>query len=49
VTPVAQVERHGPDVVFLCSPNNPTGTALPLEVTRAVLDAAPGLVIVDEA
>jgi histidinol-phosphate aminotransferase len=46
---VAQVERHGPDVVFLCSPNNPTGTALPLEVTRAVLDAAPGLVIVDEA
>jgi histidinol-phosphate aminotransferase len=45
---VAQVERHGPDVVFLCSPNNPTGTALPLEVTRAVLDA-PGRVIVDEA
>src|SRR6266511_716319 len=46
---VGQVERHNPDVVFLCSPNNPTGTALPLEVTRAVLDAAPGMVIVDEA
>jgi histidinol-phosphate aminotransferase len=46
---VAQVRAHQPDVVFLCSPNNPTGTALPLDVVRAVLDAAPGMVIVDEA
>jgi histidinol-phosphate aminotransferase len=46
---VAQVQEHRPDVVFLCSPNNPTGTALPLEVTRAVLDAAGGMVVVDEA
>jgi histidinol-phosphate aminotransferase len=46
---VAQVHRHRPDVVFLCSPNNPTGTALPLDVVRAVADAAPGMVIVDEA
>lgn len=30
-------------------PNNPTGTALPLDVVRAVADAAPGMVIVDEA
>jgi histidinol-phosphate aminotransferase len=35
--------------VFLCSPNNPTGTALPLDVVRAVADVAPGMVIVDEA
>jgi histidinol-phosphate aminotransferase len=36
-------------VVFLCSPNNPTGTALPLDVVGAVLAAAPGMVVVDEA
>jgi histidinol-phosphate aminotransferase len=45
-----QVARHRPDVVFLCSPNNPTGTALGLDVVEAVHDAAPGaLVVVDEA
>ncbi|HET9021127.1 MAG TPA: histidinol-phosphate transaminase [Ornithinibacter sp.] len=47
---VDQVRRHSPDVVFLCSPNNPTGTALDLEVVEAVHDAADGaLVVVDEA
>ncbi|WP_283133553.1 histidinol-phosphate transaminase [Rhizohabitans arisaemae] len=46
---VQAVREHRPDVVFLTSPNNPTGTALPLEVIRAVLDAAPGMVVVDEA
>ena len=38
-----------PTVVFICSPNNPTGTALDPGVIEAVYDAAPGLVIVDEA
>ncbi|GAA0413321.1 histidinol-phosphate aminotransferase [Acrocarpospora corrugata] len=46
---VALIEEHRPDVVFLTSPNNPTGTALPLEVIRRVLAAAPGMVVVDEA
>ncbi len=46
---VAAIEEHRPDVVFLTSPNNPTGTALPLEVIEAVLAAAPGMVVVDEA
>jgi histidinol-phosphate aminotransferase len=47
---VAQVREHAPEVVFLCSPNNPTGTALALEVVEAVYDAAPdALVVVDEA
>jgi len=45
----AQVRAHRPDVVFLCSPNNPTGTALPLDVVEAVAAEAPGVVIVDEA
>jgi histidinol-phosphate aminotransferase len=38
-----------PSVVLLASPNNPTGTALPIEHLEAILDAAPGIVIVDEA
>ncbi|MDQ6897713.1 MAG: aminotransferase class I/II-fold pyridoxal phosphate-dependent enzyme, partial [Actinomycetota bacterium] len=47
---VAQVREHQPHVVFLCSPNNPTGTALSLDVVEAVLEAAPeSLVVVDEA
>jgi histidinol-phosphate aminotransferase len=43
------VNEHDPDVVFLCSPNNPTGEALDLDVVDAVYAAARGLVIVDEA
>ena len=43
------VREHDPDVVFLCSPNNPTGTALAPEVVEAVYAAARGLVVVDEA
>jgi histidinol-phosphate aminotransferase len=46
---VAQVREHAPDVVFLCSPNNPTGTALGPDVIDAVCAAAPGMVVVDEA
>ncbi|MGD6978170.1 MULTISPECIES: histidinol-phosphate transaminase [Citricoccus] len=48
----AQVTEHRPDVVLLCSPNNPTGTALGLDVVQAVYDAAEaygGMVVVDEA
>jgi histidinol-phosphate aminotransferase len=43
------VRGHQPDVVFLTSPNNPTGSATPLEVIDAVCAAAPGMVVVDEA
>ncbi|MFI9551679.1 histidinol-phosphate transaminase [Nonomuraea endophytica] len=46
---VAAIEEHRPDIVFLTSPNNPTGTSLPLATIRAVLEAAPGMVVVDEA
>jgi histidinol-phosphate aminotransferase len=46
---VAQLDEHDPDLVFLCSPNNPTGTALDPSVITAVLERARGMVIVDEA
>ena len=38
-----------PAITFLCTPNNPTGLVEPLELVEAVLDMAPGLVVVDEA
>ena len=37
------------DIVFVCSPNNPTGTAQSLETIAALADRFRGLVIVDEA
>jgi histidinol-phosphate aminotransferase len=46
------VAEHQPAVIFLCSPNNPTGTVDPPETVLAALDAADGyggLVVVDEA
>jgi histidinol-phosphate aminotransferase len=46
---VAAVREFQPDLVFLASPNNPTGTALPLSTIEEVYDAAPGMVVVDEA
>ncbi len=45
----SQVEATQPDVTFLCSPNNPTGTALSLDVVEAVYVRTPGVVVVDEA
>ncbi|GAA1957518.1 histidinol-phosphate transaminase [Microbacterium aquimaris] len=45
----AQVAEMDPDVIFLCAPNNPTGTPMPLDVITAVYDASRGMVVVDEA
>ncbi len=38
-----------PHVVFLTSPNNPTGLVEPAERVRQLIASAPGLVVVDEA
>ena len=48
-TAVEWVDRVAPDLVFLCSPNNPTGTPLSLETIAAVYSATDGIVVVDEA
>ena len=46
---LAVLKEHQPSVVLLPSPNNPTGTALPLDTVAAVCEAAPGVVVIDEA
>jgi histidinol-phosphate aminotransferase len=43
------VAERAPDVVFVTSPNNPTGAAAPPADLRSILAAAPGLLVVDEA
>ncbi|HEX8070241.1 MAG TPA: histidinol-phosphate transaminase [Pyrinomonadaceae bacterium] len=45
----AALLQHGPDVTIICSPNNPTGCRLTDDDLIALLEAAPGLVVVDEA
>jgi histidinol-phosphate aminotransferase len=46
---VGEAAAAGPDVVFVCSPNNPTGNAQPIEATRALAETVDALVVVDEA
>jgi histidinol-phosphate aminotransferase len=48
-TVVAAIEREQPDLVFLCAPNNPTGTPVPLETIEAAYEATHGILFVDEA
>jgi histidinol-phosphate aminotransferase len=43
------IEREEPALIFLAYPNNPTGNLFAPEHVEAVLRAAPGLVVVDEA
>lgn len=46
---IAAIEAEQPDLVFVTSPNNPTGAALPLATIDAICAAAPGMIVVDEA
>jgi histidinol-phosphate aminotransferase len=48
-TVVRSVRETDPDLVVLCSPNNPTGTPLSLDTIAAAYEASRGIVIVDEA
>lgn len=42
-------KSDNPNVVIICSPNNPTGCILDQTDLVSLLEAAPGLVVVDEA
>ncbi len=46
---LAAIAAHRPAVVFLAYPNNPTGNLFDEADVRAIIEAAPGLVVVDEA
>ncbi len=46
--PLVEASRHA-DVTIVCCPNNPTGGILSLDQLREILQAARGLVVVDEA
>jgi histidinol-phosphate aminotransferase len=46
---VAAIEEHQPDVLFLTSPNNPTGQSIPPSDLAKMITSAPGIVVIDEA
>jgi histidinol-phosphate aminotransferase len=46
---LAVIRAEQPAVILLASPNNPTGTAVPLEDIDALCAASHGMVVVDEA
>jgi histidinol-phosphate aminotransferase len=46
---VAAVAERKPDVMFIASPNNPSGQSVSLSDLRRLLDVLPGIMIVDEA
>jgi histidinol-phosphate aminotransferase len=43
------LERHRPGLVFIAYPNNPTGNLFDTGLVERVIEAAPGLVVIDEA
>ncbi len=43
------VDEDRPEMVFVCSPNNPTGTLTPQGDVRRLVEASEGLVVLDEA
>lgn len=45
----AAIAKHSPDVIFITTPNNPTGNITSLADIATLVEAAPGIVIVDEA
>jgi len=46
---VARALAAEPAVVFVCSPNNPTGNAQPVEIVEGLASGGDSLVVVDEA
>lgn len=46
---LATIEKVKPKLIFICSPNNPTGNTLDADSIQEILRAATGIVIIDEA
>lgn len=45
----AVIEKKDPDLIFLASPNNPTGNAYSADRIRDLIELSKGIVVVDEA
>src|SRR5689334_3517013 len=43
------IETRQPDVIIICSPNNPTGCVIDQNTLRSILTASQGIVVIDEA
>ncbi len=46
---LAAIAEHQPALIFIAYPNNPTGNLFDMTALLRILDAAPGLVVLDEA
>jgi histidinol-phosphate aminotransferase len=46
---LSAIERHRPSIIYLAYPNNPTANLWDDAVIDRIIEAAPGLVVVDEA
>ncbi len=48
-TMLGAIEQHRPSIVYLAYPNNPTANLWDDAVIEKIIEAAPGLVVIDEA
>ncbi len=48
-TAAVAIMKEKPAVIFIAYPNNPTGSLFAVEDIEAIIKAAPGLVVIDEA
>ena len=46
---LAAIQREQPALIFLAYPNNPTGNLFDIDEIERIVQAAPGLVVIDEA
>lgn len=43
------IEEHKPVIIFIAYPNNPTGNLFDRDALQQIIDAAPGIIVIDEA
>jgi histidinol-phosphate aminotransferase len=48
-TTIDRIENLDPDIIFLASPNNPTGNVYSEDKIKSIIETAAGIVVVDEA
>jgi histidinol-phosphate aminotransferase len=46
---LAAIERERPRITFLATPNNPTANCFEAHAVRQLIEAAPGVIVIDEA